>query len=48
MRSGPLDAVVGRSLRPLSAPLAVTFAPLSFLLVAGGTGVTKLLMTGRQ
>ncbi|TNN69225.1 hypothetical protein EYF80_020542 [Liparis tanakae] len=48
LTSAPLEAVVGRSLRPLSAPLMVTFDPLSFLFVAGGTGVTKLLMTGRQ
>lgn len=48
LMSAPLKEVLGRSLRPLSVQLGVTFTPGSFLFLAGGTGVTKLLMTGRQ
>lgn len=48
LMSAPLKEVLGRSLRPLSVQLGVTFTPSSFLFLAGGTGVTKLLMTGRQ
>lgn len=48
LMSAPPKEVLGRSLRPLSVQLGVTFAPSSFPFLAGGTGVTKLLMTGRQ